>query len=124
MIKNTINRVLDVAVTEALTILTTVKTNFSDRLAVQFTVATHDLDQFVIKGQVHPASPEETLYSAAGSFTAPSGLIIAASGDLTTQAAASTGSFVMDVGGYFQITVYAASVHSGGSVVDIYTGQR
>ncbi len=115
---------LDVAVTEALTLLMTARTVDYDRLICQLTVATNALDQFVIKGKVHPAAPLETLYSAAESFTSPTGLMIAASGNLTTLAAAATGSFAMDIGGYYEIKIYAASGNVAGSVVDIFAGLR
>ncbi|CAB4202281.1 hypothetical protein UFOVP1367_5 [uncultured Caudovirales phage] len=122
--KNATDRVVDKSVPEALTLLAALKTNTYDRLSAQFTVATHDLDQFVIKGQVHPSAPLETLYSSSGSFTTPTGLLMTASGDLTTQAAGATGSFVMDVGGYYQVNIYAASVHAGGSLVNFYSSLR
>ena len=124
MTKNNTSRISGKAVTEALTLLTALKTNMADRLSVQFNVASHNLDQFVIKGRVHPLSPLETLYSTAGNFTAPTGLLTTCSGDLTAQAVDDIGSFIMDVGGYHQIEVHAASVHSAGSVVDIYTSLR
>jgi hypothetical protein len=122
--KNTIVESEDIAVTEALTLLWSDKVNIFDKLSAQFTVATHDLDQFVIKGRVSPNGPLQTLYSAAGSYTTPTGRLETCSGDLTVQAAASTGSFDLDVSGLYSVSLYAASVHSGGSVVDLYLGLR
>jgi hypothetical protein len=122
--KNTIGKIVDKTIAEALTLVSAIKTNAADRLSVQFTVATHALDQFVIKGQVHPGAPLETLYSAAGSFTAPTGLLTVCSGDLTAQAAATTGSFIMDVGGYHQVNIYAASSNVAGSLVNLYSSLR
>jgi len=124
MKKNSIELKPTIQVPEALTLLTALKTNLHDRLAVQFTVATHALDQFEIRGQVHPTAPMETLYSSAGSFTTPTGLLTVCSGDLTTQAVGVTGSFIMDVGGYHQINLYAASVHAAGSLVNVFSSLR
>lgn len=90
-------------------------------LFVQFTVADNALDAFIIKGRAHQDATEITLYSAAADFTSPAGLIIDASGDLTTTAAAGTGWFVMDVIGLWDITIQA-SANGGAAVVDIYAG--
>lgn len=122
--KNTVVEALDKAIPEALTLVWSDRVNYHDKLSAQFTVATHDLDQFVIKGQVSPNAPLQTLYSAAGSYTTPTGRLETCSGDLTTQAASSTGSFDLDVSGLYSVGIYAASVHSGGSVVDFFAGLR
>jgi hypothetical protein len=112
----------DVTVAEALTEILSVNTAEHGVLSVQLTVATNALDQFAIKAKVHPAAPLETLFDSAGDFTSPGGLLKITSGDLTTQAAATTGSFVMDISGYYQVRLYAASGNVAGSVVDVYAG--
>jgi hypothetical protein len=114
----------DIAVTEALTLLKTIKTFNHDQLAAQFTVATQALDQFVIKGKISASAPAETLYSTADSFTVPTGLLLACSGDLTTTAASGQGLFVLDVRCFNEISIYAASGNVAGSTVDLWTSLR
>jgi len=121
--KNSIELKPAIQVPEALTLLTALKTNLHDRLTVAITVATHALDQFEIRGKVHPSAPMQTLYSSSGSFSAPTGRLLDVSGDLTTQAVGD-GSFTLDVGGYHQINLYAASVHAAGSLVNVYSSLR
>ncbi len=124
MAKTKVQTAQDVAVTEALTLLMTCRVSDYDTLNAAIEVAGHDLDQFAIKARNHPSATLQTLYSAAGSFTSPTGLITAASGDLTTQAAATQGMFVMDVRGFYEIKIYAASGNVAGSTVDIYAGLK
>lgn len=117
-------KALDVSVAEALTLLMIVNAFDYDRLNCQFNVANHALDQFVIKATVHATAPLQTLYSSSDSYTIPSGLLQVCSGDLTTVAAAGVGGFILDIGGYHEVRIYAASSNVAGSVVDIYAGLR
>ncbi len=79
-----------------------------DRITVQLTVAMEALTGFAIKGKTTDDAAADTLYSAAGDFTSPRGLLVGASGDLTTLAVG-TGWFVMDVTGYEEIVMTATS---------------
>ena len=92
-----------------------------ERLFVQFDVATNALDAFLIRARASADATTTTLYSSAGDFTSPSGLLVGASGDLTTLAAGSSGWFIMDVRGLWDVTIQA-SASGGAAVVDIYAG--
>lgn len=92
-----------------------------ERLAVQVAVTGQALDEFVIEA----APPDGALavyFSAAADFTSPAGLMIDASSDLTTLAAAATGWFVMDVRGLSKVRVSASSGNVAGSTVSAYAG--
>jgi len=92
-----------------------------ERLFVQFDVATNNLDAFLIKAKAHPDATAVTLYSTATDFTAPAGLLLGASGDLTAVAAAGSGWFVLDVRGLHEVTVQA-SASGGAAAVTVYAG--
>jgi len=92
-----------------------------ERLFVQFDVATNNLDAFLIKAKAHPDATAATLYSAAGDFTAPIGLLLGSSGDLTAVAAGSSGWFVMDVRGLHEVTIQASAT-GGAAAVTVYAG--
>lgn len=110
----------DVAVAAAgETELVTIATTGMANLFVQFTVATQALDGFTIKAQAHPDAPLATLFSAGGDYTSPAGLMIDASGNLTTTAAAASGWFLMDVRGLDSVTI-TASAAVDSAVVDIW----
>ncbi len=51
----------------------------------------------------------DTLYSASGDYTSPSGLLIGCSGDLTILAADAVGWFILDVKGIHSIRVQASA---------------
>lgn len=92
-----------------------------DRIFVEVTPTTNGFDAFIIAGRCHPAAGYVTLYSAAGDYTTPRGLLVGASGDLTTLSAASTGWFVLDVKGIDSIRIQASG--SGGTATTtIYAG--
>lgn len=92
-----------------------------ERIVVQFAVATQALDAFLIKAKAHPDASDITLYSAAADFTTPAGLLLGASGDLTTVAAAGTGWFIMDVRGLHEVTIQASGAVDS-AVVTAYAG--
>jgi len=66
-------------------------------------------DAFEIQASVDGGSNFETLYSTAGDYTSPSGILIGTSGDLTILAADATGWFIMDVSGIDQIRCQASA---------------
>jgi len=68
------------------------------KVMVHISVAANDLDQFEIHASVDGSVFEE-LYSSAGDYTSPTGILVGTSGDLTTIAAAATGWYIMDVRG-------------------------
>jgi hypothetical protein len=93
-----------------------VDTSNIERLAVEAVVTGFALDAFVITGKIHPSSTAVTLKSAAGDYTSPTGVMIVASGDLTTQAVG-TGWFLMDVRPFSSVQVLASSGNVAGSTV-------
>jgi hypothetical protein len=90
-----------------------------ERIFVQIDVTVNALDTFLISGRASADATAATLYSTAGAFTSPAGLIVGASGDLTTQAVGS-GWFIMDVRGLWDVTIQASG--NGASTVSIYMG--
>ena len=87
----------------------TINTKYIKQLFVQITVAVAALTGFAIKAKARSAAAAAvTLYSAAGAFTSPVGLMKAASGDLTIQGVGS-GWFALDVGGIEEVTIAATS---------------
>lgn len=86
----------------------TIHTQGAKRLFVQLTVAVAALTGFAIKARATPAAAYDTLYSAAGDFTVPRGIMVGASGDLTTQGVG-TGWFIMDVEGLESVQIFATS---------------
>lgn len=111
---------LAVAIAETLTQVITFYCDQSKQASCQFKVSDNALDQFVIKGKVHKDADFETLYADAGSYTGVVGLLESTSGDLTTVGAGAIGSFVMNVSGYYEIGIYAASGNVAGSEIDAY----
>jgi len=119
-------KLADAVVVEVAAALTTLGTyDVSDMDAVSFHIANADVtfDQFVISAQFIKDGAFETLYSAAGDYTTPAGLLIGTSGDLTAIANGATGWFVLYPKGLFGLRIAAASsganttttVNGGGS---------
>lgn len=82
------------------------------RLALRMNVSNDEsVDQFEVRGLV--GGVETTLYNTGTDFTSPAGLIIAASGDLTLQAANTTGWLVMDADPFTELRFYAACALAG-----------
>lgn len=97
-----------------------------DRIFVQFDVTGQALDAFIVQASAHRDATPTSLASAAAHYTgAGSGsLIVGASGDLTTVAAAASGWFIMDVRGLTRVQILASSGNVAGSTVTIYAGGR
>jgi hypothetical protein len=99
--------------------LETIPVDTLERLAIQIKVERCHLAAFKIQVRFHASGDYITLYSAAADYTAPSGLLIGASGDLTTQAVGS-GWFIMDVRALESVRVLASSGSAAGSTVILY----
>lgn len=67
------------------------------------------LDAFRVDGKVSSDGAYVNLASLAAAYTSPSGLIVAASGDLTVLASGATGWLVIDVLGFNKIRFQASS---------------
>ena len=126
MTKNSIEKATEIAVSSGqATLLMAVKTNTHDVMAAQIKVVSgHALNQFIIKAQVSPDSPVQTIYSTSGVFNAPEGRLLTSSGDLTTLAVDAVGSFDLNVSGYYSVELYASSSNVAGSVVSVFAGLR
>lgn len=90
-----------------------------ETLSVQFSVATFALDAFTVQRRTTANAAYETEASSAANYTAPTGRIQRASGDLTTVGAGSTGSFDMDVAGLESVKI-TASGNGGAASVSVY----
>jgi hypothetical protein len=90
-------------------------------LGVQVVVGVHALDGFAISARFHRDADFVTLYSSAGSFTTPAGLLIGASGDLTAQAVG-TGWFILDVRGLYEVRVSASGTVDDTTTISLYAG--
>jgi len=101
------------------TVLLIMPTLGMKNLGVEIKPTVHALDAFIIAARFGPNSDFVTLYSSAGQFTSPAGLLIGASGDLTALAAGATGWFVLDIRGLYEVRVSASST-TDGTLVDAY----
>jgi hypothetical protein len=61
------------------------------------------------------------LYSSAGNFTSPAGLLIGTSGDLTILGAGATGWFIMRTTALWSVRITATSAGNAG-VATVYVG--
>lgn len=68
----------------------TLKVRDMEELFLSFVVGTANLSAFTVEYRVAPEGGWFTVASAAGDYTSPDGVILGASGDLTTAAAGST----------------------------------
>lgn len=97
----------------------TIDVNGLSRLNVQLTVAVAALTGFSIAMIPNNNGSASVLYSAAADFTLPKGLLLGASGDLTTQAVGG-GWFIMDVAGFDSVVLTETS--GGTATVSIAYG--
>lgn len=82
-----------------------------ERASFEITVATADLTAFAVQARLSGAGSFVTLYSAAGDYTSPTGILVGTSGDLTTLAVG-TGWLILDVAGIDAIRFRAAGTSS------------
>ena len=97
----------------------TVPVHGMTNLGVQIVVGVHALDAFAIKARFHRDADFVTLYSTAGAFNTPAGLLIGASGDLTSQAVG-TGWFILDVRGLYEVRVSASGSVDDTTSISLY----
>lgn len=105
------------------TALLTIATAGLERIFVQVSVATQALDAFLVQARCSADATLTTLYSAAADFTVPAGLMVGASGDLTTLAAAGSGWFIMDVRGLYEVKLLASGAVDSAAVTVFVGGQ-
>jgi hypothetical protein len=99
--------------------IATIDVEFANGLGVEISITAQALDQFTISARYHASGSYQTLYSLAGEYTSPSGILKGTSGDLTAISAGSTGWFIMDVRGIESIQIKAACAADNGSS-DVY----
>jgi len=90
--------------------------SYFSRIAIEIAVATQNLDAFIIQARFHGSASYQTLYSAAGDFTSPAGLLVAASGDLTTITAGAQGWFILDTTAIESIKLLASAAADSAAV--------
>lgn len=95
-----------------------------DAITFHFSNAGNALDQFVVSGNSIKDGTYEILFNGATDFTSPAGIMIGASGDLTSLADAATGWFLLYPKGFYAIKIEIArasgddttlTTNSGGS---------
>ena len=94
-------------------------------IGVAFTPAVNAIDAFKVYAKFHPEDSFHLLYGAIDSTPTESPLVIAASGTLASQAAASTGWFTMDVRGIYAIAIdVSGSTDDTGGITLYASGSR
>ena len=93
-----------------------------EQILVEAAVSGKLLDAFTVQVKSHPDGSYLTIASAAGDYTSPTGLMVKASGDITTQAAGTSGWFILDTRGVAWVKVVASSGDAAGSTVSAYAG--
>lgn len=94
-------------------------------IGVYFTVATNNLDGFIVSAKFHPDDDFHSLYTAIDATPTESPLVIAASGTLASTAAGSDGWFIMDVRGIYAIKITVSGTVADTTDVNIYaSGSR
>lgn len=89
-------------------------------VGVYFTVATNDLDAFIVSAKFHPDAAFVTLYNAIDATPTESPLVIAASGTLASTAAAGNGWFTMDCRGIYALKISVSGTVADTTAVNIY----
>lgn len=107
---------------EALATIATLDVSNVDRIFVEVAVIDNDLDQFEIHARPSSNGSYHQIYSTAGDYTSPTGVLVGTSEDLTSLGAGTTGWFVMDTSGFDSVQLKAASSAAGGSGVTVNAG--
>lgn len=85
-------------------------------LGVSIAVATQNLDAFIVQARMSPNDSYQTIRSVAADYTTPAGIVIDASGDLTVQAAGSSGWLALNVTPFHSIRILASAAADSASV--------
>lgn len=84
-----------------------------DALFLSFLVGTANLTAFTVSFRLSPSGDDFVVASASGHYTSPTGVVLGASGDLTTAAAGSTVHWLkLDVRGVESVLIRAAGTSS------------
>lgn len=96
-----------------------------DFVTVRVDPTVQALDAFILSGKAHIDDASYFVFAnAAANYTSPSGYVVKASGDLTTQAAASTGWVLVDVRGLSNLKVEASANIAGTATVTCSAGGK
>ena len=91
------------------------------RVMVHFTMTTNALDQFEIQGSVDGTNFVD-LYTSAGEFLDPTGILVGTSGDLTIIAAGTSGWYILDCRGINTIRHTLSCSVGAGTIAMTYSG--
>jgi hypothetical protein len=93
---------------EALTTIKELEVSDIDSVTLDISNSGNALDQFEIQGKPVDGSTYRTLFSVAGDYTSPSGILIGTSGDLTSLISGGNGWLILYPKGFFKIRFQAA----------------
>lgn len=93
------------------------------RLALEIkNLGANAFDAFIVQGKANPDGAFMTLLSAAADYTSPAGIVVDASGDLTTLGAGATGWLILDVLAFAKIKLQASANVAGATSAQILAG--
>lgn len=105
-----------------LTDIAVIQTTAIERVFVQIEVQGKALDQFQISGRAIKGGTLTVLYQSSADFTQNRGILIFTTGDLTNQAAGTTGAILLETLGFYEIVLSASSADVAGSTVNVSAG--
>lgn len=93
------------------------------RLALEIrNTGANAFDAFIVQGKFHPDGAYVTILSAAADYTAPAGIVVDASGDLTVLAAGATGWLILDALAFIKLKVQASANVAGATTAGVFAG--
>lgn len=114
---------ITVTLSETLETVATIPTGGMEIIFVQLETSNHSaLDQFTVQARSHKDASFVTFYDEAFEFVSTEGLLIGTSGDMTTIPENSSGWFMMDVRGIYQVNLQAAQAEGDPTALTIYFG--
>ncbi len=112
-----------VTLAEAIADVATIHCANMERVWVSLITSNHSaVDQFVVQIKTTADDTAQTIFSAAADYTAPTGIMVGASGDLTALAANSQGWLCLDVRGLYQVILRAAQASGATTTLTIEIG--
>lgn len=105
-----------------LTDIAVIQTTAIERVFAQIEVQGKALDQFQISGRAIKGGTLTVLYQSSADFTQNRGILIFTTGDLTNQAAGTTGAILLETLGFYEIVLSASSADVAGSTVNVSAG--
>ena len=90
-----------------------------DAVTVRINHNGNALDQFSIEGRIADGTSFQVLFDEAADFTSPAGILIGASGDLTSLASGATGWFLLYPKGFKFIRIQVARASGANTTINI-----